>query len=195
MQSLPEITTVVPTPTPSPRMRRPTMIMEMCTAPAIMPAPTMKVMPEKMMGAYTQRRRCTHTFSSSLQRPNGDRSFLWGLTRQLNGGMLRSQHPSRGLRRAAGPHIQVRGPPFHTAAQQSTALQWELWGPPKGKSAERGPHLTTQGPCQLRGKGPYYSCKVEAGHCELQQLVVVSAVTHNARQQPFHSSDIGRAFL
>ena len=31
-------------------MMRPTMIMEMCTAPAMMPAPTMKVMPEKIRG-------------------------------------------------------------------------------------------------------------------------------------------------
>ena len=133
MQSLPEITTVVPTPTPSPRMRRPTMIMEMCTAPAIMPAPTMKVMPEKMMGAYTQRRRCTHTFSSSLQRPNGDRSFLWGLTRQLNGGMLRSQHPSRGLRRAAGPHIQVRGPPLPHRSTAEHSLAMGAVGSSKGQ--------------------------------------------------------------
>lgn len=42
--------TVVPTPTPRPRTMRPTMIMEMCTAPAMMPAPTMKVMPEKIRG-------------------------------------------------------------------------------------------------------------------------------------------------
>ena len=56
MQVLQGKNTVVPTPTPSPRMRRPMMIMEMCTDPAIMAAPTMKVRPEKMMGAYTQPR-------------------------------------------------------------------------------------------------------------------------------------------
>ena len=55
--------TVVPTPTPSPRMRRPMIIMEMCTAPAMMAAPTMKVHPEKMMGTCTEYTRISITAS------------------------------------------------------------------------------------------------------------------------------------
>lgn len=49
-------------------------------------------------------------------------------------------------------------------------------------------HLASQGPGKLGGQGAHNGCQVEAGHCELQQLVVVPAAVgtphRNACQSP-----------
>lgn len=59
--------TVVPTPTPSPRMRRPTMTIARCTEAAMMAAPTTKVIPAKISGIWHNTTRPQMLSRSLLQ--------------------------------------------------------------------------------------------------------------------------------